>query len=56
MPVIEKGTVRYVQFARIDDCDYDPDLILCVYDLNSEDILLHATDIESHSRWTKLLG
>ena len=35
--------MNYVQFARVSECEFDPDLIMCVADLEKADILLRAT-------------
>lgn len=51
MPVIEPGTVRYVQFARLQDATFDPDLVICVCDQSSADILLRATSYISGDFW-----
>ena len=51
MPVIQPGTVRYVQFARTSISDFDPDLILCVCDMASADILLRATTYLTGDFW-----
>lgn len=51
MPVIERGTVNYVQFSPLEVADYDPDLILCVCDQSSADVLLRATSYISGDFW-----
>lgn len=51
MPVIEPGTVNYVQFAQVQDCDFDPDLIMCVADLPKAEILMRATSYISGDFW-----
>ncbi len=51
MPVIVPGTVNYVQFARVSECDFDPDLIMCVADLRSAEILARATSYISGDFW-----
>lgn len=51
LPVIEPGTVNYVQFAKVSECDFDPDLIMCVADLEKADILLRATSYISGDFW-----
>lgn len=51
MPVLVKGTVNYIQFARVEDADFDPDLILCVCDQESADILLRATSYITGDFW-----
>ncbi len=51
MPVIERGTVNYVQFAPVSICDFDPDLIMCVADLPKAEILMRATSYISGDFW-----
>ncbi len=51
LPVIEPGTVNYVQFTRVSECDFDPDLIMCVAELPQADILLRATSYVSGDFW-----
>ena len=51
LPVIEPGTVRYVQFAQVSECDFDPDLIMCVADLSKAEILMRATSYISGDFW-----
>lgn len=51
MPVIEPGTVKYVQFSPVSKCDFDPDLIICVADLPKAEILMRATSYISGDFW-----
>lgn len=51
LPVVEAGTVNYVQFAQVLECDFDPDLIICVADMKSADVLMHATSYISGDFW-----
>lgn len=51
MPVIERGTVNYVQFAPVSLCDFDPDVIMCVADLTKAEILMRATSYISGDFW-----
>lgn len=51
MSIIEPGTVNYVEFAQVSVSDFDPDLIMCVADAASTDILLHATSYISGDFW-----
>lgn len=51
LPVIVPGTVNYVQFAQISECDFDPDVIMCVADQKSADVLLHASSYISGDFW-----
>lgn len=51
LPMIVPGTVNYVEFARVSECEFDPDLIMCVADLEKADILLRATSYISGDFW-----
>lgn len=51
MPILEKGTIRYVEFAPADECDYDPDLLFFVSDFPQADILMRATGWVSGDLW-----
>jgi len=51
MPIIEPGTVRYVQFAPVAACDFDPDLLFFVADLPQVDIIMRATSWVSGDLW-----
>jgi len=50
-PVINPGTVRYVEFCPVSMCDFDPDLVFCVADLAQADILMRATSYISGDLW-----
>lgn len=45
------GTVNYVQFAPVEDCDFDPDLIICVAELEAADIIMRDTSYISGDLW-----
>lgn len=49
--VLVPGTVNYVQFAPVSICDFDPDLIVCVADVEKADILLRASSYISGDLW-----
>lgn len=51
LPVIEPGTVNYVEFSPVDLCDFHPDLIMCVADIEKADILMRATSYISGDFW-----
>ena len=51
MPVLVRGTCNYVQFTRLSECDFDPDLVVCVADADSAYILLRATSYISGDFW-----
>jgi len=50
-PVINLGTVRYVEFCPVAMCDFDPDLVICVAALEQADILMRATSYISGDLW-----
>ncbi len=51
LPVLVPGTVNYVQFATVESCDFDPDLIICVADLPQADIIMRATSYITGDLW-----
>lgn len=51
MPQIVPGSVNYVIFCPVKDCDFDPDLIMFVANQEKADILLHATSYISGDFW-----
>lgn len=51
LPVIVPGAVNYVQFSRVEECDFDPDLVLFVADYTSAEILARATTYLSGDFW-----
>ena len=51
LPVIEPGTVNYVEFCPVELCDFDPDLIMFVADLPAADIIMRATSWISGDFW-----
>jgi len=51
LPVIVPGTVNYVVFSQVSECDFDPDLIVCIADVEKADILMRATSYVSGDFW-----
>ncbi len=51
LPVLVPGTVNYVQFAQVSQCDFDPDLIICLAGLPQSEILMRATSYVSGDLW-----
>ena len=51
MPKIVRGTVNYVVFSPVKDCNFDPDLIMCIADVEKADILMRATSYISGDFW-----
>lgn len=41
-PVLNPGTVHYVEFCPIGFCDFYPDLIICVTDVYNAEILMRS--------------
>lgn len=51
MPKLTRGACNYVQFAPVSICDFDPDLIICVCDVRTADILMRANSFISGDLW-----
>ena len=51
LPTIIKGTVKYVEFCPVADCDFDPDLVVFVASLPQADIIMRATSWISGEPW-----
>lgn len=51
LPVIVPGTVNYVIFSPVSQCDFDPDLVVCIADVEKADILMRATSYISGDFW-----
>lgn len=51
LPILEPGTVNYVQFSTVENCDFNPDLVICVADFPQSDILMRATSYISGDLW-----
>lgn len=51
LPVIEKGTVKYVLFAPAESCDFDPELVMFVAPNEQADIIMRATSYINGEPW-----
>lgn len=51
LPVLVPGTVNYVIFSPVSECTFDPDLIMCVADIEQADILMRATSYIAGDFW-----
>ncbi|MGI6217320.1 MAG: DUF169 domain-containing protein [Coriobacteriales bacterium] len=45
------GSIRYVEFCPVADCDFDPDLIFCVANIEQTDIIFRASSYISGDLW-----
>lgn len=50
-PVINPGTIRYVEFCPVSMCDFSPDLVICVANTRQAEILMRATSYISGDLW-----
>ena len=50
-PTLTPGAHNYVIFSPIEDCDFDPDIIIAVADIEKADILMRATSYISGDLW-----
>ena len=51
MPILEPGAIRYVWFAPVSACEFDPDLLFFVADFPQSDIIMRATCYASGEPW-----
>lgn len=51
LPRLTRGSCNYVTFAPVADCDFDPDLIICVCNAREADLLLRANAYISGDLW-----
>lgn len=51
LPVIVPGTVNYVVFSPVSECDFDPDLLIFIADVDKADILMRATSYVTGDFW-----
>lgn len=51
LPILEPNTINYVEFCPVEDCDFDPELILFVAGLPQADIIMRATSYISGDFW-----
>ena len=50
-PVVNPGTIRYVEFCPVAQCDFWPDLVVCVADVRQAEILMRASSYISGDLW-----
>jgi len=50
-PMFHRGTVNFVVFCPVAQCDFDPDLIVCIGDTNAAQIILRASSYRSGDIW-----
>ncbi len=50
-PMFRRGTVNYVLFAPVSKCAFQPDLVVCVADTDSGQLLLRASSYRSGDLW-----
>ncbi len=51
LPVIERHTVNYVEFSPLEQCAFNPDLLVFVASLPQADIIMRATSYISGDLW-----
>ena len=51
LPRLTRGSCNYVTFAPMADCDFNPDLIICVCNSREADLLLRANAYISGDLW-----
>ena len=50
-PMMKRGTVNYVLFCPISQCEFEPDVVVCVADTESAQLLLRASSYRSGDLW-----
>ena len=51
LPVLTHGAHNYVTFAPVADCQFNPDLVICVAQVEQAEILMRATSYISGDLW-----
>ena len=51
LPLLPAGTVRFVEFAPVIECTFQPDLLFFVADIPEADIIMRATTYISGDLW-----
>ena len=51
LPLLPKGTIRYVEYCPAVTCSFDPDLLFFVADIEESDVIMRATSYISGSLW-----
>jgi len=50
-PTLVEGSVNYVLFSTVENCDFEPDLLIVVADTDQADIVMRATSYISGDFW-----
>lgn len=50
-PVMTPGTVNFVEFCPLQDCDFFPDIVICIANTRQADIIMRATSNISGDLW-----
>ena len=50
-PMLKRGVCNFVVLCPIEQCTFDPDLVVCVADTNAAQLLLRATSYISGDLW-----
>ncbi len=60
VPLHDYKTINYVVFARLEEADFDPDLVICMADLRQAELLMRAMSYDTGDIWesksTSVLG
>jgi uncharacterized protein (DUF169 family) len=51
LPTLKRGAHNFVEFCPVSECDFDPDLVICVAETDQADILMRATSYISGDLW-----
>lgn len=51
IPTMVQGSVNYVLFSTVENCDFEPDLVIVVADVEQADIVMRATSYISGDFW-----
>ena len=50
-PTLKRGVCNFVVFCPVDQCDFDPDLVVCIADAYQAQLILRATSYRSGDLW-----
>ena len=51
LAILKRGSCNYIQFAPVSECDFDPDLIICVANARETDLIMRANSYISGDLW-----
>lgn len=54
LPLLPAGTIRYVEYAPAAECQFKPDLLFFVADIEEADIIMRATTYVSGDLWESI--